>query len=321
MIRYKSDPTIFIALISLALLGVFGPWAIGGCLAAEHIADSRLDPVLITAQTRADHRALAALEKPGKALFSDGFESPASLKNYFEIRGLKEGQAKLVTDTEYVHSGKGAIEFTAPAQDGNSSGAGASYWFGPDGHDRIYFRRYIKFAADYDQGNLNHVGGGLAGVAGVNKWTDMGKAGIRPKGDDRFSSRFEPWRGWKRYPAPGFMFLYTYWMDMKQDKDGHYWGNNMVPLDQERFVLKRDQWYCLEQMIQVNDVGQTNGELAAWIDGKLYIHYRGFRWRSDKDVKLKRFSIGVYIHHATQDNTVWYDDVALSTGYIGPIGK
>ena len=28
--------------------------------------------------------------------------------------------------------------------------------------------------------------------------------------------------------------------------------------------------------------------------------------------------VGVYIHHATQDNTVWYDDVALSTGYIGP---
>ena len=65
----------------------------------------------------------------------------------------------------------------------------------------------------------------------------------------------------------------------------------------------------------------ANGELAAWIDGKLYVHYKGFRWRITADVKLKRFDIGVYVHQARQDNTVWYDDVALSTGYIGPTEK
>ena len=27
----------------------------------------------------------------------------------------------------------------------------------------------------------------------------------------------------------------------------------------------------------------------------------------------------MYVHNATKDNTVWYDDVALSTGYIGPL--
>ena len=146
----------------------------------------------------------------------------------------------------------------------------------------------------------------------------MGKAGIRPRGNDRFSSRFEPWCDWKRYDPPGFMFLYTYWMDMKRDRDGHFWGNNMNPAKDERIALKRDRWYCLEQMIKVNDPGKTNGELAAWIDGKLYIHYKGFRWRSVEAVRIKRFGIGVYVHKATRDNTVWYDDVALSTGYIGP---
>jgi len=25
----------------------------------------------------------------------------------------------------------------------------------------------------------------------------------------------------------------------------------------------------------------------------------------------------VYVHQAAKDNTVWYDDVALSTGYVG----
>jgi hypothetical protein len=35
-------------------------------------------------------------------------------------------------------------------------------------------------------------------------------------------------------------------------------------------------------------------------------------------VLLKRFGLDVYIHQARQDNTVLYDDVVLSTGYVGP---
>ena len=133
-----------------------------------------------------------------------------------------------------------------------------------------------------------------------------------------FNARFEPWRDWGRLPAPGYMFLYTYWMDMRRDRDGNYWGNMLGPDPDDRIVLERDRWYCLEHMIRANDPGQANGELAAWIDGKLYIHYTGIRWRTTAEVKIKRFSLDVYIHRAEQNNTVWYDDVALSTGYIGP---
>ena len=290
---------------------------VGSIIAAEG-ADASY-PKLMTAETRADAKKLSALERPGEIFFQDGFESLDSLKKYFEIRGLREGRVKLTTEAELAHKGSGAIQFTSVERDGRESGAGATAWFGPDGYNRVYFRRYIKFAADYDQGNLNHVGGGLTGVAGTNRWKAMGSAGIRPKGDDHFKSAFEPWRGWGRYSSPGYMFLYTYWMDMKRDRDGNYWGNMLGPADDERVVLERAKWYCLEHMIQVNDPGQANGELAAWIDGKLYTHYTGFRWRTTPDVKLKRFGIGVYVHRATRDNTVWYDDVALSTGYIGPL--
>ena len=139
----------------------------------ESVADDSY-PRLVTAETRAEPQALAALEKPGKVFFQDDFESPASLKKYLEVRGLKEGHAKLVTDPKLAHSGKGTIQFTAVARDGKEFGAGVSGWFGPDGYDRVYFRRYIKFAVDYDQGNLNHVGGGLAAVAGSNRWRAIG---------------------------------------------------------------------------------------------------------------------------------------------------
>ena len=33
---------------------------------------------------------------------------------------------------------------------------------------------------------------------------------------------------------------------------------------------------------------------------------------------VPRIDIGIYIHHAERDNVVWYDDVVVSTGYIGP---
>ncbi len=274
-------------------------------------------PRLVTAETLANPQRLAALQSPGKILLNDGFESPESLKNYFEIRGLKEGRARLTEDPKLAHSGRGAIELTAVARNGRESGAGATGWLGAEGFDRVSLRCYIRFAADYDQGNLNHVGGGLAAVAGSNRWEGMGSAGIRPRGDDRFTCRFEPWRDWGRLSPPGYMFLYTYWMDMRRDPDGHYWGNMLGPEPADRIVLQRGRWYCLEHMIQANDPGQANGELAAWIDGKLYIHYTGMRWRSDAKVKIKRFGIDLYVHRAERDNTVWYDDLILSTGYVG----
>jgi len=275
-------------------------------------------PVRVTEKTRADRQALAALEKPGTVFFTDDFESSDSLRKYFEVQGTRDGRAKIVFDPGVARSGRGAIQFTAPARDGRESGAGATGWFGPEGYDRVYFRRYLRFAPDYDQGDLHHTGGGLAAVSGNDKWAHMGAAGIRPRGDDRFTAAFEPWRDWGRHPPPGRMFLYVYWMDMKRDRDGHYWGNMMEAAPGDWIVLERGRWYFLEQMIQANTPGKADGEMAAWIDGRLYMHYQGFRWRTTAEVRLKRFTFGVYIHQARRDNTVWYDDVALSTGYLGP---
>ena len=317
MHRPLADVSLLLALLVAAVAGTTSLSAGEGDRGTERDSSPSY-PTLVTAETRANPQVLARLQRDGQVFFRDDFESPDSVKKYFEIRGLREGRAKLVTDVKLAHSGRGAIQFTAVARDGRESGAGASGWFGPDGYDRVYFRRYIKFAVDYDQGDLNHVGGGLAAVAGTDRYRAMGSAGIRPRGDDHFNSAFEPWCDWRRYPAPGYMFVYTYWMDMQRDPDGHYWGNMLGPAKEERCVLRRDQWHCLEHMIQVNTPGQADGELAAWIDGKLYIHYTGFRWRTSADVRVKRFDIGVYVHHAAKDNTVWYDDVVLSTGYIGP---
>lgn len=285
-------------------------------LAAQEPAEpERPYPSLVTAATRADPKALARLERPGDVLFVDRFETDASFAAWFEVNGRKEGHAAI--DRALAHGGVASLRLTAPGNDGQSSGASAVRWLGNEGHDCLHLRYWIRYAKDYDQGDLNHTGGSLSGVAGNFQWTGMGSAGKRPAGDDHFSTRVEGWRDWRRTEAPGWLFCYAYWMDMKRDRDGNFWGNMMGPEPAERFVPARDTWLCVEQRVAVNTPGKADGELAVWLDGQLYLHYAGFRWRSTDAVKLKRTALMVYVHAARQHNTVWYDDVVVSTGYIG----
>ncbi len=296
----------------LGWLLLFPPTA----LAAQQEAEpERPYPRLVTAATRAEPATLARLERPGTVLCVDEFESNDSFAAWFEVTGTEQGHAAI--DREQAHGGKSSLRLRAPDNGGKSSGASAVRWLGDAGHDCLHIRYWIRYAPDYDQGNLNHTGGALSGVAGNFKWAGMGGAGQRPTGLDHFSTRVEGWRDWGRTAAPGWLFCYAYWMDMKRDRDGNYWGNMMGPGEAERFVPPRGQWSCVEQRVAVNQPGHADGELAVWLDGKLYLHYTGFRWRGSDEVRLKRASLMVYVHAAQRDNTVWYDDFVVSTGYIG----
>lgn len=292
--------------------------ATGAIRAQEPAASERPYPTRVTAATRADPTVVARLQRPGEVLFVDRFESEASFERYFEINGRAEGRVAIADEAENVHGGAGSLRLCATANDDRSSGAGPVLWLGDAGHDCVHLRYWIRYARDYDQGNLNHTGGSLSGVAGDFKWKGMGTAGKRPAGDDHFSTRVEGWRDWQRVAAPGYLFCYAYWMDMRRDRDGNYWGNMLGPVPAERFVPRRGEWLCVEQRVTTNTPGKADGELAVWLDGELYQHWTGFRWRSSDAVKIKRVNLLVYVHAAKRDNTVWFDDVVVSTGYIGP---
>lgn len=276
-------------------------------------------PELVTATTRADADALARLQRPGEIVFEDAFDSPKSFSDWFEIQGLDDGRVAIERDPGLVHRGAGALRLCATDHGGRARGAGPVRWLGDEGHERLHLRYYIRYAADYDQGNLNHTGGSLSGVAGTNKWGGMGTAGQRPAGDDHFSTRVEGWRDWGRVAAPGYLHCYTYWVDMKRARDGHYWGNMLQPPPERRVVPARGEWQCVELMVAINRPDAADGELAVWLDGELYLHYRGFRWRTSPEVTLKRAGLLVYVHESRRDNTVWFDDVVVSTGYVGPV--
>ena len=159
-IRRSCPARVFFALaLGVVLIGVRADAAVG----QEDGGVSDFNPEIVTEQTRADSSALARLEAPGQVFFTDGFEDESGFEGYLEVRGRDDGRTLRVQNADLVNSGAYSVQFTAPENSGNSSGSGGSLWFGPEGYDVVYFRRHIRFAPDYDQGNLNHTGGGLAG--------------------------------------------------------------------------------------------------------------------------------------------------------------
>jgi hypothetical protein len=185
------------------------------------------------------------------------------------------------------------------------------------GYDQVYARWYCRFDEDFDQGNHMHFSHLLANRAD-NKWSAFGQAGKKPAGDDFFSTGLEPWRARGQYPAPGEMMLYAYHMDMPIDpKMNKYWGEMMRP--EQPFVLERGRWYCMEMMVKANAPGKSDGEQAFWIDGREVAHFDGLRWREDANLKINDFWLMLYVHQSERINRVFFDEVVISTEYIGPL--
>ena len=220
------------------------------------------------------------------------------------------------TRPEYVRSGKQSFRLTSLARDGRENGSNIRRFFMP-GVDQGYFRWYAMFANDFDQGNLMHwviFGGSRVD----DKWSCYDStAGRKPTGADFFWTFLDTWRGWGKYPAPGRLGFYSYFPEMKIDKDGHYWGNMFAP--EQDFIVERGRWYCYEVMVKLNEPGKNDGEQAFWVDGKPVYHQTGIRWRDTRDLKLNSMMLDVYVHQSRHDNTCWFDDVEISTDYIGPL--
>jgi hypothetical protein len=65
---------------------------------------------------------------------------------------------------------------------------------------------------------------------------------------------------------------------------GQTWGNSFI--QNPKLTIPKEKWICVESMLQMNDIGKSNGEMALWIDGHLVSHLGpGFptgKWVFDK---------------------------------------
>jgi len=132
------------------------------------------------------------------------------------------------------------------------------------GFDKVHARYYVKFAEDC--GEIHHFGTCLGGNNPPTPWPSV-KAGQPTEGDKSFWSGIEP------FGSNWTWDYYTYWHAMRGSPPrGQTWGNTFVR--DPSLKVEKGKWICIEQMIRMNDVGQSNGEQALWIDGKLVSHLK-----------------------------------------------
>jgi len=286
-----------------SLVGIFRPrlpWA---------------EPVERRQGIAADFQFDQGIKNHPDVIFADQFESATSLltgssddkkayvQNILTDRNRFEplnGQALKVTIAQGKHQGlNGHYRF-------------AQYAGGEP--EEVYFRYYLRLS---DNWNPTVTGGKLPGLSGT-----YGRAGWGGRKSDGFN-------GWS---ARGGFFTksedgsplselygvgsYAYHAGMK-DHYGDSWGWNLGPTG----MLRKNHWYSVEQYVKLNQPGQADGVLRAWIDGQLVFEKQNLRFRDVQDLKIESVWMNVY-HGGTQpaprDMTLYIDNVVAARKYIGP---
>ena len=265
-------------------------------------------------------------------VFSEDFESDSKEKmmlNWDDSDNLKG----MSFSSDVPLGSKGKQSLMMSYSPGADSG-GFLYKMFPEGFDTLYARFYVKFITKFSK--VHHFVA-MGGLYPPSKWP-IGRAGIKPKGNEKFNTGIEPtgdnWT-WN---------FYTYWMNMHGYADPNFfWGNLFRPDPPAKVV--HGEWICMEIMVILNNpVELSNGEQALWINGKKTIHlgrgfpegywrwdkfilspgsgcFEGFQWRNTDQLKLNFFKLSYYMTKGKpgEIDKVLFDDVVVSTHYIGPL--
>jgi predicted amidohydrolase len=292
----------------------------------------------------------AGIERDPQVLFAESFEAGSIEeigKRWGEMSNKDGKVMAFASDVPSESRGHRSLQVTATL--GENTG-GHLYTRLSRGEDKVHARFYVKFAAD---GGYIHHFVTLGGYNPPTAWP-QGGAGERPRGDDRFTAGIEPYGNHGRYAAPGAWNFYSYWHEMKKSADEKYWGNSLTPV--KPALVPRDRWQCVEVMLECNSApDKPDGQLALWLDGQLVARFgsgarrnswtgmgfslvedggepfEGFRWRTTPDLKINFFWLLHYVtENAARQNRVanpkaihrvWFDDIVVSTAYVGPIQR
>lgn len=250
--------------------------------------------------------------------------------------------AEIMSLSADVPEASGGTHSLLMAHVGGRSTGGHLYRRLLPGYEELFVRFYVKFDPDcFPIHHFVHLGG----YHPPTPWP-QGGAGIRPNGDERFTTGVEPYGKQWRWD------FYSYWMDMRSSPDGKSWGHDFI--NDPALKVERGRWICVELRMQMNDpVTQSNGEQSLWIDGKpwhkdgqLISHlgegfphgkwvwdsflpdpdgtpFEGFRWRRDEALDLNFLWLLLYITDAPPGriSRVWFDDIVVARRYIGPINS
>ena len=273
---------------------------------------------------------ISTAQKSG-IIFQENFEAGTIqeiVKNWNNSRNTKG----MSLSEDVPKNSQGTQSLIMTHNPGNDVG-GYLYKMLPEGYNTLFARFYVKFCANHSQ--VHH----FVFMGGYNPPTTwpQGGAGVKPEGNERFTTGIESVGGKWSWD------FYSYWMHMRAcARPNYFWGNIFNP--NPPAPINRDEWICVELMMKLNDpVDSFNGEQAFWLNGKK-IHqlgegfpngywvwdkfysnpdslpFEGFQWRNSEKLKLNFFWL---LYHMTdgvtgKSDTIWFDDIVISTNYIGP---
>ncbi len=278
------------------------------------------------------------IENDPAVVFAENFEEPNLDAVWSRWEGIQNnGTMSLSPDVPPGGAGRQSLLM---AHVGGRSTGGHLYRQLLPGYDKLHVRFYVKFDPNcFPIHHFVHVGG----YNPPTPWP-QGGAGIRPDGNERFTTGVEPYGKYWRWD------FYSYWMAMRSSPDGKSWGHDFI--NDPALSAERGRWICVELMMKMNEpVTQSNGEQALWIDGRPWIRdgqtvshlgqgfprgkwvwdsfnpdpqgepFEGFRWRTTEDLKLNFLWLLLYITDSPPGHIskVWFDDIVVAREYIGPI--
>jgi hypothetical protein len=181
--------------------------------------------------------------------------------------------------------------------------------------EEVYFRYYLRFADDWaptvEGGKLPGIGG-TYGRAGWGGRKSDGTAGWSMRGlFGRMSEEGNPLREYT------WIGTYAYHAEMKG-----FSGDNWVWTEGLRGLLRKNQWYSIEQYFKVNMPGKHDGAIKVWVDGELAYQRSGIRVRDIDSIKIEKIWMNVYHGGrapAPADMHLYIDNVVVARRYIGPM--
>ena len=252
-------------------------------------------------------------------IFADNFERGDYRKRWDSVRDTKGGVLALVDESKSLALlGHKALRVKATL--GENTGGGLTKWF--ESADTVHIRFYVRFDPTCDYVHHFCTLRANKSFRGGDRWSGFGGAGVKPRGDERFSTALEPWGNWGRWRPPGRWNFYSYWHTMAGSRDGKYWGNGFRPAAQEN--IPRGKWMCAEFMLKHNSPGKDDGEQAFWIDGELFGHWKSINWRKSSTLWANAFTLETYVTDRWTKhrvNTVYFDNLVIAREYIGPAGS
>jgi len=258
------------------------------------------------------------IEADPDVLFVDRFESASHTQSWLGDKDRPTTRmvagADARTHFEPLHGQ--ALQVSIP--EGGRRGLNSHIRWARDRNDQpeeAYFRYYLRLGEDWesrvDGGKLP----GLAGTYGAAGWGGRkadGVSGWSARGS--FSKATQGSHALDGLQAIG---SYVYYAGMAQQY-GDSWGWNLAPGG----VLERNRWYCVEQHVRLNTPGRADGQLRAWIDGRLVFDRNDIRFRDVESLRIESVWMNVY-HGGTRstahDMTLFIDNLVVAKRYIGPL--